>query len=41
VGGTGTHTDAVIMDTAGPVIAKAEVPCTPDITGGDHRGDRR
>jgi N-methylhydantoinase A/oxoprolinase/acetone carboxylase beta subunit len=30
----GTNTDAVIMDTANRVIAKAKVPCTPDITGG-------
>ena len=30
----GTNTDAVIMDTADQVIAKAKVPCTPDITGG-------
>ena len=30
----GTNTDAVIMDTADRVIAKAKVPCTPDITGG-------
>jgi N-methylhydantoinase A/oxoprolinase/acetone carboxylase beta subunit len=30
----GTNTDAVIMDAADQVIAKAKVPCTPDITGG-------
>src|SRR5262249_51493481 len=30
----GTNTDAVIMDPADLVIAKAKVPCTPDITGG-------
>jgi len=30
----GTNTDAVIMDPADRVIAKAKVPCTPDITGG-------
>ena len=30
----GTNTDAVIMDNADRVIAKAKVPCTPDITGG-------
>jgi N-methylhydantoinase A/oxoprolinase/acetone carboxylase beta subunit len=30
----GTNTDAVIMDPADQVIAKAKVPCTPDITGG-------
>ena len=30
----GTNTDAVIMDTADRVIAKAKVPGTPDITGG-------
>jgi N-methylhydantoinase A/oxoprolinase/acetone carboxylase beta subunit len=30
----GTNTDAVIMDGADRVIAKAKVPCTPDITGG-------
>jgi N-methylhydantoinase A/oxoprolinase/acetone carboxylase beta subunit len=30
----GTNTDAVIMDVADRVIAKAKVPCTPDITGG-------
>jgi N-methylhydantoinase A/oxoprolinase/acetone carboxylase beta subunit len=30
----GTNTDAVIMDSADRVIAKAKVPCTPDITGG-------
>jgi DUF917 family protein/N-methylhydantoinase A/oxoprolinase/acetone carboxylase beta subunit len=30
----GTNTDAVIMDTADRVIAKAKVPTTPDITGG-------
>jgi N-methylhydantoinase A/oxoprolinase/acetone carboxylase beta subunit len=30
----GTNTDAVIMDAADRVIAKAKVPCTPDITGG-------
>jgi N-methylhydantoinase A/oxoprolinase/acetone carboxylase beta subunit len=30
----GTNTDAVIMDTADRVVAKAKVPCTPDITGG-------
>src|SRR5260370_36673515 len=30
----GTNTDAVIMDPADRVVAKAKVPCTPDITGG-------
>ncbi len=30
----GTNTDAVIMDPADRVIAKAKVPGTPDITGG-------
>ena len=30
----GTNTDAVIMDAADRVVAKAKVPCTPDITGG-------
>ena len=30
----GTNTDAVIMDATDRVIAKAKVPCTPDITGG-------
>jgi len=30
----GTNTDAVIMDNTDRVIAKAKVPCTPDITGG-------
>ena len=30
----GTNTDAVIMDTADRVIAKAKVPGTADITGG-------
>ena len=30
----GTNTDAVIMDPADRVMAKAKVPCTPDITGG-------
>jgi N-methylhydantoinase A/oxoprolinase/acetone carboxylase beta subunit len=30
----GTNTDAVILDTADRVLAKAKVPCTPDITGG-------
>ena len=30
----GTNTDAVIMDSADRVVAKAKVPCTPDITGG-------
>jgi N-methylhydantoinase A/oxoprolinase/acetone carboxylase beta subunit len=30
----GTNTDAVIMDTADQVIAKAKVPTTADITGG-------
>jgi N-methylhydantoinase A/oxoprolinase/acetone carboxylase beta subunit len=30
----GTNTDAVIMDTADKVIAKAKVPGTEDITGG-------
>ena len=30
----GTNTDAVIMDGADRVIAKAKVPWTPDITGG-------
>ena len=30
----GTNTDAVIMDGADRVIAKAKVPGTPDITGG-------
>jgi N-methylhydantoinase A/oxoprolinase/acetone carboxylase beta subunit len=30
----GTNTDAVIMDRADRVIAKAKVPGTPDITGG-------
>jgi N-methylhydantoinase A/oxoprolinase/acetone carboxylase beta subunit len=30
----GTNTDAVIMDAADRVLAKAKVPGTPDITGG-------
>jgi N-methylhydantoinase A/oxoprolinase/acetone carboxylase beta subunit len=30
----GTNTDAVIMDIADRVIAKAKVPCTPDVTSG-------
>jgi N-methylhydantoinase A/oxoprolinase/acetone carboxylase beta subunit len=30
----GTNTDAVIMDSADRVLAKAKVPGTPDITGG-------
>jgi N-methylhydantoinase A/oxoprolinase/acetone carboxylase beta subunit len=30
----GTNMDAMIMDTAGRVVAKAKVPCTPEITGG-------
>ncbi len=30
----GTNTDAVIMDRADRIVAKAKVPCTPDITGG-------
>jgi N-methylhydantoinase A/oxoprolinase/acetone carboxylase beta subunit len=30
----GTNTDAVILDPADRVLAKAKVPCTPDITGG-------
>ena len=30
----GTNTDAVIMDAADRIVAKAKVPCTPDITGG-------
>ncbi len=30
----GTNTDAVIMDAAGQLIAKAKVPGTPDITAG-------
>ena len=30
----GTNTDAVVMDPAHRVIAKAKVPCTPGITGG-------
>jgi N-methylhydantoinase A/oxoprolinase/acetone carboxylase beta subunit len=30
----GTNTDAVILDRANRVLAKAKVPCTPDITGG-------
>ena len=30
----GTNTDAVIMDAADRVVAKAKVPCTPGITGG-------
>jgi len=30
----GTNTDAVIMDPADRVLAKAKVACTPDITGG-------
>jgi N-methylhydantoinase A/oxoprolinase/acetone carboxylase beta subunit len=30
----GTNTDAVVMDGADRVIAKAKVPGTPDITGG-------
>jgi N-methylhydantoinase A/oxoprolinase/acetone carboxylase beta subunit len=30
----GTNTDAVIMDSGDRVVAKAKVPCTPDITGG-------
>jgi N-methylhydantoinase A/oxoprolinase/acetone carboxylase beta subunit len=30
----GTNTDAVILDRADRVLAKAKVPCTPDITGG-------
>src|SRR5262252_4474123 len=30
----GTNTDAVIMDRTDRIVAKAKVPCTPDITGG-------
>ena len=30
----GTNTDAVILDRDDRVLAKAKVPCTPDITGG-------
>jgi N-methylhydantoinase A/oxoprolinase/acetone carboxylase beta subunit len=30
----GTNTDAVILDRADRLLAKAKVPCTPDITGG-------
>jgi N-methylhydantoinase A/oxoprolinase/acetone carboxylase beta subunit len=30
----GTNTDAVILDREDRVLAKAKVPCTPDITGG-------
>ena len=30
----GTNTDAVIMDRANKVLAKAKVPGTPDVTGG-------
>ena len=30
----GTNTDAVILDPADRVLAKAKVACTPDITGG-------
>jgi N-methylhydantoinase A/oxoprolinase/acetone carboxylase beta subunit len=30
----GTNTDAVILDRADRVLAKAKVPCTADITGG-------
>jgi N-methylhydantoinase A/oxoprolinase/acetone carboxylase beta subunit len=30
----GTNTDAVILDSADRVLAKAKVACTPDITGG-------
>jgi N-methylhydantoinase A/oxoprolinase/acetone carboxylase beta subunit len=30
----GTNTDAVIMDSADRIVAKAKVACTPDITGG-------
>jgi N-methylhydantoinase A/oxoprolinase/acetone carboxylase beta subunit len=30
----GTNTDAVILDGDDLVLAKAKVPCTPDITGG-------
>ncbi len=30
----GTNTDAVILDRDDQVLAKAKVPCTPDITGG-------
>jgi N-methylhydantoinase A/oxoprolinase/acetone carboxylase beta subunit len=30
----GTNTDAVILDAADRVLAKAKVACTPDITGG-------
>ncbi len=30
----GTNTDAVILDRSDRLLAKAKVPCTPDITGG-------
>src|SRR5579875_1071029 len=30
----GTNTDAVILDADDRLLAKAKVPCTPDITGG-------
>ena len=30
----GTNTDAVILDAADRVLAKAKVACTPNITGG-------
>ena len=30
----GTNTDAVILDRADQVLAKAKVPTTPDVTGG-------
>ena len=30
----GTNTDAVVLDSADRVLAKAKVACTPDITGG-------
>jgi N-methylhydantoinase A/oxoprolinase/acetone carboxylase beta subunit len=30
----GTHTDAVLLDAAHTVLAKAKVPTTPDVTGG-------
>src|ERR1700712_2766686 len=30
----GTHTDAVLLDAAHTVLAKAKVPTTPDVTSG-------
>ena len=37
----GTNTDAVILDRADRVLAKAKVPTTPDVTGRHRRRARR